>query len=549
MFNRKKPAVIAAYCLAASIAMLTATWAAAQVAPQSACPSCPQNTQYPCPGQCPGPTYAQKLCNPYRCCDNCTPNFMYWGAWPKTWQQWPQSRPDLWFPQGQGKEVVPTPQGTVPEKLPQEEPFVSPTAPDGGYLPPIGEGPATGPGDSGAPLDLNQGFEQGQGFDQGLPAMDNLPSEPPAPESLPIKGVEDSATPNLPATQPGTEPPLTEPPLAEPPATEPPAAQPPAAETPAAEPPAATPPAAEPPATSPPAAETPAPGSGSADKSPAESILSRQPRPASHANAAADVEKRPAIKTHRQAEKKKLSPLAVNNSDVPQTSDINPSARMPKFEPVEENPYEPIAPEPGDTCLTSVAQSASEPLHVDKAFDSGERELPATTSGSVVRRTTFETKEAIEPLMSDAVDAVPEAAEERLIPDADSAPVPTQGVQTDRDARQPVGLDGYCPVELVHNESWAQGDSRYAVEFEGRTYLMSGPEQHRAFRSNPERYAPVNAGFDPVLSFEENVRRDGRTDACAVFEGRLYMFAGPDSLARFQSDPNRYTRALKQAQR
>jgi len=77
--------------------------------------------------------------------------------------------------------------------------------------------------------------------------------------------------------------------------------------------------------------------------------------------------------------------------------------------------------------------------------------------------------------------------------------------------------------------------------------MMCGSEQHRAFRSNPKRYAPVNAGNDPVLSFEENVLKAGRTESCAVFEGRLYMFENLDTLARFQANPKRYTRALQKA--
>ena len=456
---------------------------------------------------------------------------MYWGHWPKTWQQWPQKRPDIWFPQGQGKEIVPAPQGTVPEKLPQEEPFVSPTAPGGDYLPPIGEGPATGPGDFSTPFDLNQGFDQGPGFDQKLPAMDNLPETPPAPHSLPIEGVDDNGAATIPTAPPATETPLSAPPATETPAT-----------------------------------EAPAPDSGSADESPADSVLSQQqPLPANSLNSATDGERRPTIKADRQTEKTRLSPLAANVNHAPQTSDINPSARMPKFEPVEENPYEPIAPEPGDTCLSlkTVADAATDTanaLPAEKAFHSSRQDIDgaAPTPDNVVRRTAFETKEleAKTPVEETFAEPLPEVidehaamAEEKLAPQTNLAPVPPAG-SAERVEALPLGLDGYCPVELVRHDAWAQGDSRYAVEFAGRTYLMSGPEQHRAFRSNPERYAPVNSGFDPVLSFEENVREAGRTDACAVFEGRLYMFAGPDSLARFQSDPHRYARAiLKESQR
>ena len=52
----------------------------------------------------------------------------------------------------------------------------------------------------------------------------------------------------------------------------------------------------------------------------------------------------------------------------------------------------------------------------------------------------------------------------------------------------PVGLDGYCPVTLAQTEQWVQGDSRLAVQYEGKTYLMSGPIQHRMFRAPPRAF-------------------------------------------------------------
>ncbi|MBN1908759.1 MAG: hypothetical protein JW818_03385 [Pirellulales bacterium] len=107
-------------------------------------------------------------------------------------------------------------------------------------------------------------------------------------------------------------------------------------------------------------------------------------------------------------------------------------------------------------------------------------------------------------------------------------------------AKAPLGLEGYCPVELVQSERWLEGDRRLSVEYQGRTYLISGPVQHRLFRAHPERYAPVLAGCDPVLAAEGKGRVPGRTDACAVFEGRLYMFSGQATLAQFRANPKQY---------
>ncbi|RMG01331.1 MAG: hypothetical protein D6741_05335 [Planctomycetota bacterium] len=102
------------------------------------------------------------------------------------------------------------------------------------------------------------------------------------------------------------------------------------------------------------------------------------------------------------------------------------------------------------------------------------------------------------------------------------------------------GVDGYCPVELVENERWVPGDERWAVEHRGRTYLMSGPEQQQKFLANPDRYAPVLSGLDPVAFLDGQQSTAGVTDYCVVYDGRLYMFSSADHLARFRQNPSRY---------
>ncbi len=101
-------------------------------------------------------------------------------------------------------------------------------------------------------------------------------------------------------------------------------------------------------------------------------------------------------------------------------------------------------------------------------------------------------------------------------------------------------LDGFCPVELIQNERWVVGDARYAVVHRGRTYYLAGPEQQRRFVANPERYVPALSGLDPVASVDEGRPVAGQTEHCVVYDGRLYMFATPENLARFRQDPKRY---------
>jgi len=104
----------------------------------------------------------------------------------------------------------------------------------------------------------------------------------------------------------------------------------------------------------------------------------------------------------------------------------------------------------------------------------------------------------------------------------------------------PVGLEGYCPVELVRHEQWVEGDPRWAVEHEGRTYLMSGALASRLFRANPEQYAPVLGGCDPVLAATGKGMVAGRTDVSVIYAGRLYMFSSQVTLAKFREHPERF---------
>ena len=104
----------------------------------------------------------------------------------------------------------------------------------------------------------------------------------------------------------------------------------------------------------------------------------------------------------------------------------------------------------------------------------------------------------------------------------------------------PVALGGYCPVELLISERWAQSDPRWTATHEGRRYLFAGEAQQRQFLDDPDHFVPVHSGNDPVLVVDAQRRVPGRTDYCVTYEGRLYMFSTAETLARFQEKPKRY---------
>jgi hypothetical protein len=104
-----------------------------------------------------------------------------------------------------------------------------------------------------------------------------------------------------------------------------------------------------------------------------------------------------------------------------------------------------------------------------------------------------------------------------------------------------VALGGYCPVELNRNGRWVQGNLRWTVVHQGWVYRLSGAKQRQEFLADPERYVPVNAGNDVVLSADQNRAVPGQPAHCAVYNDRLYMFSSSATQAEFNRRPERYT--------
>jgi len=114
----------------------------------------------------------------------------------------------------------------------------------------------------------------------------------------------------------------------------------------------------------------------------------------------------------------------------------------------------------------------------------------------------------------------------------------------------PLGLDGFCPVTLCEKrDCWVAGDIRWGAIHRGRTYLFAGEAEQKAFLADPDRYAPVLDGNDPVLALERSRAVPGARDHGVFYDGRVYLFASEDTLEVFRKDPDRYAIDLRQARR
>lgn len=108
-------------------------------------------------------------------------------------------------------------------------------------------------------------------------------------------------------------------------------------------------------------------------------------------------------------------------------------------------------------------------------------------------------------------------------------------------------LDGYCAVSLFDQQDlhpsqrrWIKGNKRWGARHEGQVYLFAGPDEQRKFLANPNRYAPVLQGFDPVMVLDRQQKVPGKRKHGVYFDGRIYLFANEDTLKHFSTNPDRY---------
>ncbi len=109
-------------------------------------------------------------------------------------------------------------------------------------------------------------------------------------------------------------------------------------------------------------------------------------------------------------------------------------------------------------------------------------------------------------------------------------------------ADEQVGLDGFCPVALIENEEWVEGNKQWSVMHDGISYHLSSAEQVRKFLANPEAYTPALNGADPVIWAESGEKVSGCADNCIVFEGKLFMFSTEENLNKFFENTSSYVK-------
>jgi YHS domain-containing protein/thiol-disulfide isomerase/thioredoxin len=110
-----------------------------------------------------------------------------------------------------------------------------------------------------------------------------------------------------------------------------------------------------------------------------------------------------------------------------------------------------------------------------------------------------------------------------------------------------LGMEGYCPVSLFEDDEWVRGDTQWGVRHRGRVYLFQSAAAQQRFLENPDRYAPLLAGYDPVIFSEQGTYSEGYRAHGIRYEDHIILFASEETLEQFSRDPRRYVPVIYQA--
>lgn len=112
-------------------------------------------------------------------------------------------------------------------------------------------------------------------------------------------------------------------------------------------------------------------------------------------------------------------------------------------------------------------------------------------------------------------------------------------------------LQGKCPVALVLEGKWVDGDARWGIVHRDRTYLFSSEENYRLFQQRPDHFSPVLAAYDPVAFHDSGNFVDGLEENGVFMEKdehqQIVLFSTAANREKFQTNPHLYMRSVRKA--
>ena len=125
------------------------------------------------------------------------------------------------------------------------------------------------------------------------------------------------------------------------------------------------------------------------------------------------------------------------------------------------------------------------------------------------------------------------------------------GVKSNGITTPTYALRGKCPVSLLTQEKWINGNPQWGCVHRNQVYIFSSELNLKKFKEQPEFYSPILAGFDPVIFHETGKLIPGLLSH-GVFMGeapnqRIILFSDPLTRVRFQESPKQFLETARQA--
>ena len=138
-----------------------------------------------------------------------------------------------------------------------------------------------------------------------------------------------------------------------------------------------------------------------------------------------------------------------------------------------------------------------------------------------------------------------------MLADSASPVKKTPGGKKDASTTPAYALRGKCPVSLLSQGKWVNGDPQWGCVHRNQVYIFSSELNLTRFKENPEAYSPILAGFDPVVFHETGKLTTGLLNH-GVFMGeapnqRIILFSDAQTRTRFQTSPKQYLETVRQA--
>jgi hypothetical protein len=111
----------------------------------------------------------------------------------------------------------------------------------------------------------------------------------------------------------------------------------------------------------------------------------------------------------------------------------------------------------------------------------------------------------------------------------------------------PVALGGYCPVTLAESRRWQKADPQFGAIHRGCTYLFTTAGEQTRFLADPDAYAPVLSGYDPVRFAKTGQLVAGSPAFANTFRNRLFLFADAAARDEFEQSPAQFAEPAYQA--